>query len=300
MKVVRSKVIGYCFGVSNTIENAKACLEKANEKHCPCYSIGNLIHNEDVVERFRRKGLVTIKSPEGNEKGIALVRAHGIPDKDRRAFLDAGFEIVDSTCPIVAKGANTLRRASKKGKRTIVMGVAGHAETLGLMGVETEPGVTVPSVLICNEEDAHSLIASNSIGKDESIVVVTQTTFKVADYNRIRKLLKEHFSDISFSNSPCGASSTRVSAVIELAQNTDAIVVVGGKHSENTKGLAIAAAKVGKPVYQILNEKDMDAAMKNELSGFQSIGICSGSSTPTYVIKAVEDVIAALDSKETT
>lgn len=294
MKVLRSKVLGYCFGVANTIEKAHACTVNARQKGCPCYSIGNLIHNEDVVRRFESQGLVSIKSPEGITPGIALIRAHGIPDRDRRAFQQLGFELVDSTCPIVAKGAQTIRNAALKGRRTIVLGVKDHAETLGLLGVETPDCKAVPSILLCSLSDAVYLVEHGNLDKNEDIVVITQTTFKLSEYNEIKKFLKENFENIRFSNQPCGASKTRIDAVTELSKSCDAVVVVGGKQSENTKGLAMVAMELGKPVFQILNEKDIDAAMINDLKKYSTVGLCSGSSTPTYVIKAVEDTLAKI------
>ncbi|MBO6001691.1 MAG: hypothetical protein J6P81_07920 [Spirochaetales bacterium] len=150
MKVIRSKVIGYCFGVSNTIEKAHQCIELSKTMRKPCYSIGSIIHNKDVVKRFQDLGMVTTAKAEGFEPGVALIRAHGIPDSLRRSYLDAGFTLVDSTCPIVAKGAVTLRNAASKGIRTIIIGVKGHAETQGLLGVETQPGKIVDSVLLCS------------------------------------------------------------------------------------------------------------------------------------------------------
>lgn len=294
MKVLRSKVIGFCFGVSNTLENASKCIEMAKQKGCPCYSIGSLIHNEDVVNHFQKQGLVTIKGPSDAQPGIALVRAHGIPDAERRAFLDAGFELLDSTCPIVAKGADYLRKAAKRGKRTIVIGVKGHAETVGLLGVEVSAEKAVQSKLLCSMDDAKELVENGFFEVEEEIVVVTQTTFKASEFQRIKELLSEQYPNIKFANSPCGASTSRVAAVLELAQNTDAVVVVGGKASENTKGLAIAASKVGKPVFEILNAAEIDDAMKSKLAGFETVGLCSGSSTPTYVFKAVEDALSKL------
>jgi 4-hydroxy-3-methylbut-2-enyl diphosphate reductase len=108
MKVVRSKVIGYCFGVSNTINKAEECIQRSKDEKLPCYSIGQLIHNKDVVEHFMSEGMVNSESPDGLEPGIALVRAHGIPESLRRRYENAGFRIVDSTCPIVAKGAEKI------------------------------------------------------------------------------------------------------------------------------------------------------------------------------------------------
>ena len=157
MKVVRSKVIGYCFGVSNTINKAEECIQRSREENLPCYSIGQLIHNKDVVEHFTSQGMRNSESPDGLEPGIALVRAHGIPEKLRHQYEKAGFTIVDSTCPIVAKGADTIRKAAQKGYDTIIIGVKGHAETIGLLGVELPDGSEIKSHLICCMEDARKL-----------------------------------------------------------------------------------------------------------------------------------------------
>lgn len=295
MKVIRSKVIGYCFGVANTIEKAEQCIELSRQKNLPCYSIGSIIHNKDVVSRFEKLGMVTTNNPDGKQAGIALVRAHGISDALRRSYLDAGFTLVDSTCPIVAKGAVTLRKAASKGIKTIIIGVEGHAETVGLQGVEDSFGNLIKSNLLCSASDAKVFATSASFDKDEPIVVVVQTTFPEDEFSRIRSILKETFSEIRFSNSPCGATAKRQKAAIELAKECDAVVVIGGKNSENTKVLAkVVSEKCSKPVFCIENANDLDSKIRESLSGFQTVGICSGSSTPISTIREVEQILEQL------
>ena len=294
MKVVRSKVIGYCFGVANTIEKAGECIAKAREENLPCYSIGALIHNKDVVEDFAKQGMRNSDSPDGLEPGIALVRAHGIPEELRRRYTDAGFHVVDSTCPIVAKGAATLRKAAQKGFDTIIIGVKGHAETIGLMGVELPDGTPVRSHLISSIDDARALRDAGESDPDADIIVVVQTTFPVKEFQAIRRFLKAGFNRIRFSNSPCGATEARSKAALELASQTDAVIVIGGRNSENTKGLARIVADTGKPVFSIENDRDLDAEFLNRLSCYGSVGICSGSSTPTSIIRAVEEILLSL------
>ncbi len=294
MKVVRSKVIGYCFGVSNTIEKAAECVALARKEKLPCYSIGALIHNKDVVEAFAGQGMRNSDSPDGLEPGIALVRAHGIPEKLRRSYAEAGFRIVDSTCPIVAKGAATLRKAAQKGFNTIIIGVKGHAEAIGLMGVELPAGTPVSSHLISSMEDARELRNSGELDPDAEIIVVVQTTFPVKEFQAIRRFLKSWFTRIRFSNSPCGATEARSKAALELAAQTDAVIVIGGRNSENTKGLARIVSETGKPVFSIENERDLDGELLERLRGFGSVGICSGSSTPTSIIRSVEEILERL------
>ena len=268
MKVIRSKVIGYCFGVSNTMEKAGLCIEKAQRENIPCYSIGQIIHNKDVVRRFTDLGMQVTEQPEGFVPGVALIRAHGIPDSLRRRYADSGFALVDSTCPIVAKGASALRKAAQNGKKTIIIGVKGHAETIGLQGVEYPEGTVVPSRLICCMEDAQALVSSGEFSESEEIVVVVQTTFPEREFLSIRRYLKAYFRNIRFSTSPCGATSSRIKAALELSSQCDAILVIGGRNSENTKGLARALDVTGKPVYFIENEKDLDKDLLSKLCGF--------------------------------
>ena len=295
MKVIRSKVIGYCFGVANTIEKAERCIELSRERNLPCYSIGSIIHNKDVVKRFENLGMVTTAGPQGREPGIALVRAHGIPDALRKEYEEAGFFLVDSTCPIVAKGAETIRNAASKGIRTIVIGVKGHAETVGLLGVETQDGKVIPSVLLCSTRDAFDLVASGTVREDEEIVVVVQTTFPDSGFQQIRKILKDAFRRIRFSNRPCGATIKRQKAAIEMAESCDAVMVIGGRDSENTWNLArVVEKQTGKPVFCIENSDDLNGDLIKRLSGFPTVGICSGSSTPTATIKKVEELLERL------
>ena len=294
MKVIRSKVIGYCFGVANTIEKAGLCIEKARDENIPCYSIGQIIHNKDVVRRFTDMGMKVTEWPDGFEPGVALIRAHGIPDSLRRKYLQQGFSLIDSTCPIVDKGASALRKAAQNGKKTVIIGVKGHAETIGLQGVEQPEGTLVPSHLICRMEDAQQLVASGDIPETEEIVVVVQTTFPEKEFYAIRRYLKAHFKNIHFSTSPCGATSSRIKAALELSSQCDAILVIGGRNSENTKGLARSLEVTGKTVFCVENEKDLDADLLNKLSGFNVVGLCSGSSTPTSVIRAVEEILEKL------
>ncbi len=294
MKVIRSSVIGYCFGVSNSIDKAEECIVKAKEQGVPCYSIGAIIHNKDVVNRFESLGMSIIKSPEDVEPGLAIIRAHGIPDAMKRQYADAGFTLIDSTCPIVAKGAATLRKAASNGKKTMIIGVKGHAETIGLQGVEISAGVGVDSVLISCMEDARAVVQSGVLGREDEIVVVVQTTFLEKSFQEMRDYLSENFTNIRFSNAPCGATGARHKAVTQLAEQTDAVVVIGGKASENTKGLAKKVQELGKPVFFIENEKDLDEETLRAISAYSCVGLASGSSTPTTIVRAVEEILERL------
>lgn len=288
MKVVRGNVLGFCFGVSNTVNLALECLRVAERKGLPCYSIGNLIHNKDVVDYFNGKGLCVVKDPKDAPAGVALIRAHGIPDAQKRAFRDAGYELLDSTCPTVLKGANAIRTAAYHGKGIIVLGFAGHAETIGLQGVEVEDGILAKTHLITSVDDARRFVQSNALNDDDSVFVVTQTTFPRDEYENIASILKARFKDIGFGNVPCPACKRRMDDAVATAQRCGAAVVVGGVDSANTKNLAKEVQKAGRPVFFVENAAGLDEDMASRIAQYESVALLSGSSTPMWVIEEVE------------
>ncbi len=294
MIVKKSPIIGFCYGVFNTIKQATECINLAKEKGLPCYSLGKLIHNDFVVSYFEEKGLLPIKTPVGNIPGIALVRAHGTRDCDRRAFQNANFQLVDSTCPTVLKGANAIRKAAKEGKFIIILGFDGHAETVGLQGVETKEGILAKTTLVTCLEDANKLIQSNAINPKEEVFVVTQTTFPKEDYKTITDLLKENYKNIGFGNTPCPLCEKREQAGYELACQCDCVVVVGGRKSANTRNLAKMAEKSGKPVFLVENVASIDHNLMQKLKEYETVALLSGSSTPMLEIKRVEEALQAI------
>ena len=294
MIVKRSSIIGYCYGVSNTIRLAEECIRLAKEKDLPCYSLGKLIHNDDVVAFFEEKGLKPIKSPVGNKPGVALIRAHGVRDCDRRSFMQADFQLIDSTCPTVLKGVNAVRSASKRGKTIIILGFEGHAETVGLQGVETEEGILAKTLLITTAEEAKALVQSNKIDAETPVFVVAQTTFPQAEYKKICEILEEGFKNIGFGNSPCSLCEKREQAGYELTCQCDCAVVVGGRESANSKNLAKMAQKSGKPVFLVENVAGIRPDLVQELKKYRTVALLSGSSTPLEEVKKVEQVLQAI------
>lgn len=288
MKVVRGEILGFCFGVSNTMNKALECLRISQEKGIPCYSIGELIHNRDLVEFFEDKGLSVIESPSDGPKGVALVRAHGLPDSCKRAFRECGFELLDSTCPTVLKGVNAIRDAAAKGKVIVVLGFADHAETLGLQGVEDCDGNVIATSLLSCVDDAVEFVESGGTDFSRPVFVVTQTTFPRDVYERIAAILKGRFKDIGFGNVPCPACRRRMDDAVATAAKCDAAVVVGGAGSANSRNLANEVGKTGRPVFFIENASSLEGDVACRMAQFESVALLSGSSTPMWVIEEVE------------
>ncbi len=284
MDIVRSAILGYCYGVRETINKATCCLERAAQKGLPAYSIGNLIHNPNVIRTFEQKGLKVIRRPQDGERGVALIRAHGISDALRKEFTDAGFELMDSTCPVILRTQDIIRRESR-GRVIVVIGVKDHAETRCLAGTVTEDGREIESLTVSCEADLGPLFAK--YGPQNPVCAVTQTTFPPQLYELLKQRLGGYFSDIVFPNGLCNACIGRSAAAVELLAQNGSAVVIGGKESENTANLAMNLRASGKVVVLIENQDDLDDQTMRTLFENQKVVVCSGTSTPDYVIDSV-------------
>lgn len=284
MRTVRSTILGYCQGVRETINRASECLQRAAQKGLPAYSIGNLIHNPDVIRTFEKKGLKVINEPAEAAKGVALIRAHGIPDKLRQEFTDAGFELLDSTCSIILHTQKFIRQECKN-RVVAVIGVRDHAETKCLSGTMACDGREIESVTVSSVEDLEAMFCK--YGPDTAVCVVTQTTFPPELYRLFHSRFSAYYRDVVFANGLCGACTKRSETAVELLKKNGSAVVIGGRQSENTANLAKALAACGKPVVLIENRDDLDEKTLRLLFEHQDVVVCSGTSTPDDVIDSV-------------
>ena len=289
MEIVRSSVLGFCYGVKSTIEKANSCLKAGKKENLPAYSIGALIHNADITNYFEREGLKVIKKPEDATPGIALIRAHGIPDSLREDFIKAGYRLVDSTCQNIFSTKKKIREYYKTGRKIIVLGIRNHAETLCLLGTKTEDDKDIECTFVSDKDNFREAVAS--MNPEEPVLVVTQTTFPKDLYFQAVAVFRLYFKDIVIGNKPCHACVMRQVAALNLADECDAVLVVGGKKSENTNNLADIVSQTGKPVWLVENGREMDENLIKTIRQFGKVGICSGTSTP---IDIIEEVIAEL------
>jgi len=289
LEIVRSSVLGFCYGVKSTIEKANSCLKAGKKENLPAYSIGALIHNADITNYFEREGLKVIKKPEDATPGIALIRAHGIPDSLREDFIKAGYRLVDSTCQNIFSTKKKIREYYKTGRKIIVLGIRNHAETLCLLGTKTEDNKDIECTFVSDKDNFREAVAS--MNPEEPVLVVTQTTFPKDLYFQAVAVFRLYFKDIVIGNKPCHACVMRQVAALNLADECDAVLVVGGKKSENTNNLADIVSQTGKPVWLVENGREMDENLIKTIRQFGKVGICSGTSTP---IDIIEEVIAEL------
>lgn len=283
MRITVSKDIGFCFGVRNTLVKARQCLSLAKDRGCSAYSIGNLIHNEYVVRQFTEQGLKVIIQPDGNESGIALVRAHGIESERRKDFENEGFTLIDSTCINIRKTLCGIQKAASEGCFIVVIGQKGHAETNTLLG-----NCDAKKALVCDVCDIEA------IGKNQRIAVAVQTTFSEDLYERICDRLKKDFSDVVFLNGLCSVCVNRKREAWRLSEQCDALVVVGSSLSANTKELASYLEKSSKSIFMLGGRSDFTDEVSKKLLSFEHIGVVSGTSAPMEQIREVCDILEAL------
>nr|WP_319473223.1 4-hydroxy-3-methylbut-2-enyl diphosphate reductase [uncultured Sphaerochaeta sp.] len=280
MKLILSRTMGYCKGVSRALELATSALQDAKDARKPVYSLGKLIHNDDTCAFFADQGMKVITGAEGHDPGLVVLRAHGVPDKVRSSFLEAGFDLVDATCPVVKH--NLSRISAYATTHTIlIVGHPGHPETLAMRGVQLE-GKLCDTILISGPED----VGTPEPGK--SYVVFVQTTFDQGLWNTIQRALRaweQYGCTMLFANEVCPSSINRRQATLELTDACDAVVVIGGKESANTRALYQLVREKGKMAWHIENETEITDDMRS----YDILGITAGASTSSLVIQRVID-----------
>ncbi len=270
--------MGYCRGVSRAISMVEKAIEEARDKGVPAYSLGRIIHNQKVCSLFENQGLVTILSPEDHPPGLVVLRAHGVPDAVRREFVQAGFTIVDATCPVVSRNLSLIAK-NQEDTEIVIIGHANHPETLAMQGVERD-GQAFPSLFINN------LTEVSQLKQDRTYAVFVQTTFDRLIWKEIRTAFEDLNNQgycIEFHNEVCASSVNRRDAALRLCEKSDAILVVGGKDSANTRALYSVIVDQGKKAWHIETEDEITSEMK----GYAILGITAGASTPALTIDAV-------------
>ena len=268
--VIRADVYGFCSGVRRAVELALEAGKRAGGGDV-C-TLGQLVHNPRVMEMLKNHKVRAIETPEQMSQGTVVIRAHGAPAATVESFAARGICVVDATCPKVARSHRIIESYAEKGYHVIVAGEREHDEVQGLVSRTNRATVV---------ESAQEALAIECSGP---VIVLAQTTFRSAEYRKICTVLQEKISDIEIFETVCPAMEERCGAVDRLAQRVDAIVIIGGKNSANTRRLFEQAGKSGLPAWYVQGADDLP----DELFSFRRIGITAGASTPDYVVEEVE------------
>lgn len=273
MEVRIAENAGFCFGVKRAMKMAWDELE--NKEDDDIYSLGPLIHNKQAVDKYKEKGLVEIDSLDKipNDSKL-IIRSHGVGKNVYTDSESKNMDIIDTTCPFVKKIHDIVKEFSSKGYRIIVIGNANHPEIIGINGwCDNE------AIVINSEEE----IDNNLFDPCDKYCVVSQTTANLEFFDKIVNMLKGKINNLTVKNTICFATKERQLSAIDLANEVDCMVVIGGKHSSNTQKL-VNICKDIVPTFSIETKEELNKEM---LGGFKVAGVTAGASTPDWIIDEV-------------
>lgn len=277
-KVTTAKSAGFCFGVKRAVDMVYDEAAKSDK----VYTLGPIIHNEQVVNDLEKKGVKVIDSVNDIDNGYnatVIIRSHGVSERVIEALREKNVNIVDATCPFVSKIHKIVKEASQKGKNVIIIGSDKHPEVEGIKGWCVNEPVVLESV-----EEAQNY----TIDGTKKLCVVSQTTFNYKKFKDIVDILSKKSYDIDVMNTICNATEERQTEAGTIARQSDAMLVIGGKHSSNTQKLYEICRKECENTYFIQTLDDLDL---KQFQSFRSVGITAGASTPNNIIKEVQSYV---------
>ena len=272
-EVILAKSAGFCFGVKRAVDTV---YEQTGKKNV--YTFGPIIHNEEVVKDLEKKGVFVINTMEELDditEGTVIIRSHGVSSAVYEALQKKGVDIVDATCPFVLKIHNIVKQESANGKQIVIIGNEKHPEVEGIMGWSKTQVHVVDTA-----EKAQNL----QLDPQREVCIVSQTTFNYNKFKELVEIISEKGYNIIIRNTICNATEERQTEAREIAKRVDAMIVVGGSSSSNTRKLYEICKNECKDTYyiQTLNDLDMTSLGKADC-----IGITAGASTPNNIIQEV-------------
>lgn len=275
MRVVRAKHAGVCYGVERALDMAVAAMMDEDDT----YTLGPLIHNPTVVKQLEEQGVKAAKCVDDIESGIVVIRSHGVEPHVLQQLKDKGLTVIDATCPHVAKAQRSAGELRDAGGTVVVIGRAEHPEVKGLCGHAGERAVVVADV----DELPDELI--------EPVGIVVQTTESKEKLDSVVEAIRARGIEPVVKNTICFATRQRQNSAADLADEVDAIVVIGGKNSSNTTHLYDICKAHCERSYFIEHVDEIDPAW---FEGCETVGVTAGASTPDDQICAVVDYLETL------
>lgn len=285
MKVIVGKNAGFCYGVKRAVDGAKEELNNSNES---IYCLGEIVHNKEVVKTLEEQGMKVVEDIS-EAKGKVIIRAHGVCKDVYKTAQNKGIIIKDYTCPKVIKIHEIAEKYAKEGFFIILTGSKKHPENIGTMSFCGN------NYFVVEDKDMiDSAIEEFKNSGIKKLLLISQTTFSVEKFNIIQEKVKKMIStdiELVIKNTICAATKIRQEEAAELAKQVDAMIIIGGKNSSNTKKLYEVAKKYCKNSISIENEKDLDL---ERFKNCNVVGIMAGASTPQESIERVQDILLNL------
>lgn len=278
MKVELAKSAGFCFGVEKAVNTVYEEAKKGNDI---VYTLGPIIHNEEVVKDMKKRGVEAVKIEDlaSLPKGTVIIRSHGISREIFNFVKRSGHRVVDATCPFVKKIHAIVSVQSGKGKTVVIIGNPEHPEVMGIRGWGDENTYAVENI---------EQFINLELKKDEEIIIVAQTTFNHKKFQEIIDKISILGYDVRCFNTICNATQERQAEAKKIASNVDAMIVIGDKKSSNTGKLVEICQEECKNTVFIQTLEDLDYGA---LLSVDSVGITAGASTPKHIIEEVQNIV---------
>ncbi len=285
MEVRLAECAGFCFGVKRAVDTVYEQLETGKT----IYTYGPIVHNEEVVKDLEEKGVLVIENKEelqamkaadedgGN--GTIIIRAHGVPREIYDIIEEKGFECVDATCPFVKRIHRIVEKASDEGKHVVIVGNPGHPEVEGIKG-----WCDGPVTILETPEEAENFSAKEG----EKICIVSQTTFNYNKFQYIVEIFQKKGYNDSVVNTICNATEERQRSAKAIAAEADVMIVIGGRHSSNTRKLYEICSRECANTYFIQTLDDLHLELPKAV---RLVGITAGASTPNKLIEEVQNYV---------
>ena len=282
LKVTVAKSAGFCFGVRRAVNT---CYEQVERGNRPIYTYGPIIHNEQVVDDLKEKGVLPVMDEEALSKiteGTVIIRSHGVAEKIYDQIRAQGLTLVDATCPFVKKIHRIVKERTEQGWDVVIVGRASHPEVQGICGWTDASAAVVET-----PEEALELvkIREQLPLEDRKLCIVSQTTFQPEKFHNLVEILKKlRYSNVDVLNTICNATEERQSEARDLAAASDGMLVIGGRNSSNTQKLYEICKRECPSTFFIQKLVDLDI---RHLPSCGCLGITAGASTPNNLIEEV-------------
>lgn len=285
MKITLAKTAGFCFGVDRAVKTLEK-LSDSGEKVC---TLGPIIHNPQVVEHFKRKGVNIIDSISEHEEGTTVVlRTHGVEAEIPEYCERNGIKYIDAACPFVKKIHKIVLENTNENTALLIAGDKNHPEVIGISSRAKGGYFTFNSA-----EELKKLLTNVPFLKKESIIIVAQTTFSIKEWKKCVEIANLLCTNALIFDTICNATEERQTEALVLSKKNDAMIIIGGRTSSNTAKLK-AVCEQHCLTYLI---ETADELLDIDFSGIHSIGVTAGASTPDSTIKEVINTMSEFNEK---
>lgn len=280
MSVITAKTAGFCWGVRKAVDRVVTEIKKGE---APFRVYGPLVHNPQVIEALKDRGVATCGEPWAEKDGTLFLRTHGVTVEERKRLKKLPVALRDLTCPRVGRALAIAGKQASLGYDVLIFGDPGHHEVKAILSSAGDSGRVIATI--------QEAIDLKDVSKP---FLLSQTTQDTEEFSKLLEVLRTRWPQLEYSNTICDSTSRRQSELRELMDKADAVVIVGGRHSANTQRLAVIAGATGLPVFKVETHNELDPAA---LSGYRRILLSAGASTPGWSIRKVRERLLEIQGK---